>query len=102
MAIRQPANAHFHLASVLLLRDLGQSIGDIVTQIRSNPLQTADGDGLFFDPATAAHRFTGPIADATQYRRENVANPVHHIGVRKSALRDHPITFGSSHKGERL
>jgi len=49
--------------------------------IGTDPFEAADGNGLVFDPAPSAYRFTGSIADSAENAGKNIGVPVDHVGV---------------------
>jgi hypothetical protein len=53
-----------------------------------DPLQAADRHRLFVHASAAAGRLAGPVANAAKDAREDVAFPVHHVGVVETALGD--------------
>ena len=59
----------------------GQPVADVAFVIRRNSLQTANGDGLFLDPAAAAGGLTRAVAGTAEDAGKDVGVPVDHEGV---------------------
>ena len=79
-----------HALAVLLRRRLRQAVGVVVGQVGRHALQPADGDRLVLDPAPAAGRLAGPVADAPENAREDVRLAVEQEGLGVLALGDQP------------
>src|SRR5687767_12035306 len=60
---------------------LRNTIQNITFMIRSHPLEAANGNWFFFDAASAAGRFTWPVASTTQDSRKNIRLPIDHVGI---------------------
>jgi hypothetical protein len=74
---------------------LGSSAGDVVPVVGGDALQPADRHRLLLDPAAAAGRLAGPVADAAQDAREHIGLAVHHVGLGELALGDQADVFGN-------
>ena len=80
-------------AAVPDLRGARQQRTDVVSMIRRDALQPADGHGLVFDPPAPAGGLARPVADSPKDAREHVGRPIHHVGVGELALGDQPDVF---------
>src|SRR5690606_8427374 len=62
--------------------------------VRRDPLESADGDGLFLHPPASAGRLARPVTDAAEDAREHVRLPVEHVGIVEPPLGDQPNITG--------
>jgi hypothetical protein len=91
---RPGADAGHPLALALLGRRGHQRAHALALEVGGDALQAADrhrlglGEVFLFDPAAPAGRLAGPVAGAPEDAGEDVAHPVHQIGLVEAALAD--------------
>jgi hypothetical protein len=61
--------------------------------VGGDSLQTANGNGFFFDAAASAGRLTRAVADSTENAGENVGFSIHQVGTGEFALSNQPNVF---------
>ena len=86
-------------ALAVLLPGLGHASGHVVLQVGGDALEAADRDWfgmlaiVFLDAAAPAGGLAGPVAGAAENAGEDVGDPVDHVGVAVTTLRDQPDVF---------
>ncbi len=74
-------------------RELRHAVFDVILEVGGHPLQPADRDRRFLDPAAAAGGLARTVAGASQNSGKHVRSPVDHVGVAVAAFGDQADVF---------
>ena len=80
-------------ALAIFLRNFWHTIGDVVFQIGSHPLQATDGHRILVDTSTTACGLAGAVAHTAKDPGKDIRPPIDHVGFGIAAPGNQPDVF---------